>query len=607
MGESYTEEERFADESAFIKTATALGISGRKELLLPLPHRRSYIEYVKGTPDATYWSTPEGQAERAYWQSQEGQDAFNSINGASDLLRSFTALIEQYSDTSTIACLVARYGSLRDFFETSSPTTQCANTIRGVQPNNTVCWICGTKITGYPGAGPFSALELQPECEHVFPIAQALCFAGLYDAQLYKQIAEREGKTAAEAYRIGVSYEYQWAHRICNQLKNDTHYIRYDGTTFFIDDALLDSFLQNLQTTTKYGGGPLLMKWVEQELNLSPSQWIVAARNTMRAISQRLIEFASTSGLTPEQHAKVTLMAVRSYIATSPECAGAVERIPDAIAIRGRPGTQLSPLTMSAPVDTAKHFIAVVTETITATLQLSLNKAGRSISAQQKGVLSSYLPDAGLVLREKLETAFTYRELSGLRLKLLYFLKENYGQNVSSQKAWSEFQVAISQIVPGAIYVTAIQDGRIVMKSTANDPAFAEFLDSPLAMSDLTTLRDGVLAKIRAGGVRYEAIMRMDPNTDPRPEIPNPAWFEVPPTVQSGGGEYPTTFTLVKGGLQRRRPLYLKHANDASAGVSRRGLYEGLRERTWPRHTYRLQQHSRKSQTRRQRKHLDRL
>lgn len=610
MSEPYTEEERFADESAFIKTATAVGISGRKELLLPLPHRRSYIEYVKGlagNPDAAYWNTPEGKTEYEYWQSKEGQDAFKSIDGASDLLRSFTALIEKYSDKSTIECLVSRYGTLRDFFETSSPTTQCANTIRGVQPNNTMCWICGTKITGYPGAGQFSALELQPECEHVFPIAQALCFAGLYDSQLFKQIAEQEGKTAAEAYRVGVSYEYQWAHRICNQVKNDTHYIRFDGNTFSIDDDLLDSFLQSLQTTRKYGGGNLLMKWVQQERNLSPAQWLAEAKTNMKLISERLINFANTSGLSPEQHAKVTLMAVRSYIATSPECAGAVERIPDAVSIRGGPGAQLSLLTMSAPVETAKHFIASVTENVTGILQISLNKAGRSISAQQKGIFSSYLPDAGLLLREKLETSFTYRELAGLRLKLLYFLKQTYGANISLEKAWSDFQVGMSQIVPGAIYATAFQYGPTVMKEKATDPLFREFLESPLVVNELTTLKESILSKIRAGGIQYEAIMSVDPNNDPRPDIPNPAWFEMPPAVQSGGGEYPKEFMVLTGGLHRRRPLYLKNAIGSSHIVSQTPRDARLRKRARARRTYRLQQRSGKPRSRRQRNHLDRL
>lgn len=60
------------------------------------------------------------------------------------------------------------------------------------------------------------------------------------------------------------------------------------------------------------------------------------------------------------------------------------------------------------------------------------------------------------------------------------------------------------------------------------------------------------------------------------------------------------------GGLQRRRPLY---SNDVAPqrASARRGLYEGLRERSGPRRTARVRQPARKSRTRRHRKHLDRL
>jgi hypothetical protein len=289
MEPSVTNVEEFADETAFIKTATSLGIVGRKDLLLPLSHRRSYIEYIKaanGAPNSQYWNTPEGQQEYAYWQSPSGQNAFNAIEGPHQLLIGLTDLITKYSDTSTVECLKREYGSLRDFFETSSPTTQCANTIRGVQPNNTTCWICGTKITGFPGAGAFKTLELSPECEHVFPIAQALCFAGLYESQLYKQIAEEKGMNEADAYREGVTYEYQWAHRICNQIKNDTHFIDYNGKAFTIKDDLLETFLTDLQTTSKFGGGANLMRYIKQELNLNPDQWREKSRKHMKEIKE---------------------------------------------------------------------------------------------------------------------------------------------------------------------------------------------------------------------------------------------------------------------------------------------------------------------------------
>jgi hypothetical protein len=63
---------------------------------------------------------------------------------------------------------------------------------------------------------------------------------------------------------------------------------------------------------------------------------------------------------------------------------------------------------------------------------------------------------------------------------------------------------------------------------------------------------------------------------------------------------------LPGGGLQPRRSLYTKHVG-GSAPAPRRGLYEGLRQRTGPRTTARVRQRPSNSKTRRQRDHLDRL
>lgn len=612
----YAEEEIFADESAYLKTATAFGIVGRKDLLLPLAHRRSYIEYVKGKAgniNVEYWSSPEGQQEYAYWQSPNGQAAFASIEGPSQLLKSLTDLVTAYSDASIVECLKKQYGSLRDFIETSSPTTQCGNTIRGVVPNMTQCWICGTKITGYPGAGVFKSLELTPECEHVFPIAQAICFAGLYETQLYKQIAEIKGITAAESYREGVSYEYQWAHRICNQIKNDTHFIVYDGNRFSINEGMLVNFLKDLQTTNKYGGGPLLMQYVKQELNITPENWLYAATIRMRDISNRLIEYANTSGLTPEQHAKVTLMSLRSYIAMSPVCAGAVEQIPAVVMVHGRPSTELASVPMSASVETSKHFISVVTEQMTGIVNLVLNRKDRSIPARERGLLSAMLPDVGLIIRQKLEEAFTYLQLNALRVKTFYYLKSVAKERISDVKSWSDFQVGISQVIPGSIYnIAAVQGVQAVLDSglITAAPALVSFLTSKEVKTELNNWLGSILGKIRQGGVPYDAILQTDPNTDPFPQIPNPRWFEVPQnTVKIGGGtteKFPMTFTILGGGgLRGRRPLYSNASEPTSS--DRRGIHEGLRKRTGSRTTPRVRQRTRKPRTRRQRKHLDRV
>jgi hypothetical protein len=612
-GSVYTAEEAFADEAneaIYVKTVTALGVTGRKDLLLPLAHRQSYIEYVKavdGKPNAGYWATKDGQSELAYWQSPVGQDAFNALNEPQELLSELTDLVRRYSDDSTIRCLTKTYGSLRDFFETSTPTTQCANTVRNVVPNTTTCWICGTRITGYPGAGPFKGLELQPECEHVFPIAQALVFSGLYEAQLFKQIQEREGTTAAEAYRRGVTYEYKWAHRICNQVKNDTHYISHTKTSgvFSIDLGKVNDFLTRLQTTPNYGGGRLLMQWIQQERKMTPDVWRAAAGQEIVNTSQALLAYANTSGLTPQQHMKVTLMCVRSYIATSKECAGATEQIPDYVTKTGTPGPgrPLTAATMSAPVEAAKHFIAAVSEQMTGVVQLSVGRLGRQISAKDRALFITQLPDAGLVLRGMLEQTFTYLALNGLRQKMLYYLKSTVGKEVEGERAWSAFQVGMSQIVPGAIYATTADNGPAEI---AGKIPYGQVLLSPVIAQDLQAWKNGYLQRIRNSGVPYDAILAMNPNVDPRPDIATPRWFE---GRLSGGGLFPRSFSIEGGGLETPHDLSTnaRTPKDSPPSGGRRGLYTRLRKRSRPRRTARLRQPARKSRTRRQRKSLDRL
>jgi len=92
---------------------------------------------------------------------------------------------------------------VRNIWEISSPTTQCNNIIGKVQ-NGEKCWICGLSIQedkAHKG--------LNPECEHILPIAQAVIFLSLY----------RTG--SPEENKVLQNLEYAWAHSVCNQEKSD--------------------------------------------------------------------------------------------------------------------------------------------------------------------------------------------------------------------------------------------------------------------------------------------------------------------------------------------------------------------------------------------------
>ena len=103
----------------------------------------------------------------------------------------------------------------RNFYEPSTPTTQCNNII-GEFVNGTPCYICGLPIVRQRNDGD----GLGPECEHLLPIAQAILFLGLYGAKYTPEQVFYNPKI--------LNLEYAWAHRTCNQVKSDNVYTLYN-------------------------------------------------------------------------------------------------------------------------------------------------------------------------------------------------------------------------------------------------------------------------------------------------------------------------------------------------------------------------------------------
>ena len=106
-------------------------------------------------------------------------------------------------------------GAIRKFFENYSGD-QCQGALQQTNPfipGKSLCWICGFVIPDVPPGTGFSM-----ECEHVLPIAQAVFFIDLY-----------RGKHTPQSVVKLVQAEYDWAHRVCNQIKNDTHFLRITG------------------------------------------------------------------------------------------------------------------------------------------------------------------------------------------------------------------------------------------------------------------------------------------------------------------------------------------------------------------------------------------
>jgi hypothetical protein len=137
----------------------------------------------------------------------------------------------------------------RKCWEVSTPTTQCNNII-GAFKDNTPCYICGMAIKKASTKSKASNDDdyvagdgLNPECEHILPIAEAIIYLGLESPQFRKN---------PWYIRNILNYEYAWAHRTCNQVKSDTSYIVKDATgNFVVDIAELKKLLTDIWNTKR--------------------------------------------------------------------------------------------------------------------------------------------------------------------------------------------------------------------------------------------------------------------------------------------------------------------------------------------------------------------
>jgi hypothetical protein len=283
---------------------------------------------------------------------------------------------------------------LRPFFETSPATTQCNNTVGGFTVGVTPCWICGGIITTQAAGHP-----LRPECEHIFPVAQALCFTGLYESSLMSELVA-ENKSMGAAYTQGLYKEYRWAHRVCNQIKNDKHFVSIvknaDGTqTFDANDVRILEMLNLIITTQKYGGGgestgsSALRKLLTFEnIPNGENEWKQLRGTEIRKRVMEILDRVTALGLTPEQHAKNTIMNMRCYISRSPACVLTVEQEmkTPAFAISGEKSLTLE--TSQQDFDKAKsitsYFITMlgnaVTDAVSRLLRVAdLETTGRAL------------------------------------------------------------------------------------------------------------------------------------------------------------------------------------------------------------------------------------
>ena len=111
----------------------------------------------------------------------------------------------------------------RDIYEPGGIEAQCNNTILPVNREKDKCYICGFGFYSGVDDPAIAGYELEvrqgvePTCEHILPIIQAIFFLDLFRQS-------EKGKISDEKMAI-LHKEYAWAHRCCNYVKSDYSFL----------------------------------------------------------------------------------------------------------------------------------------------------------------------------------------------------------------------------------------------------------------------------------------------------------------------------------------------------------------------------------------------
>ena len=163
----------------------------------------------------------------------------------------------------------------RDIYEPGGIETQCNNTILPVNREKDLCYICGFKF--YSGVDDPEISQhilevregVEPTCEHILPIIQAIFFLDLFRQS-------EKGKISSDKMAI-LKKEYAWTHRCCNYVKRDDSFLvtkisqkslypSWGFNAFQTNKTLLEIF-----NTRDYPGSGIIQK---QILTFKKEKWL---------------------------------------------------------------------------------------------------------------------------------------------------------------------------------------------------------------------------------------------------------------------------------------------------------------------------------------------
>jgi hypothetical protein len=225
--------------------------------------------------------------------------------------------------------------AIRTFFEGFSGD-QCRGALGGTDRDfiegKSLCWICGFVIPVNATSG------YKMECEHVFPIAQAVYFVDLY-----------RGRDVNPDSVNKLYYEYDWSHRVCNQIKNNKHFIRpgpsKEKRWVIAEDAEFGRFLTELydRSDIYFTGGNQLKAQIN---TVGRDAWI---RARILAVKERCEETLEV-GLGGCYPGIFDLIKVAECLNMYDRETEKRQRLNDALAARGRPRARSAQIAFADPV-----------------------------------------------------------------------------------------------------------------------------------------------------------------------------------------------------------------------------------------------------------------
>jgi hypothetical protein len=533
--------EEFADEAQMARAVNgvfkSMFLQGNKTILLPVSLRS------KTTYDP-YWTTEDGKKELEQF-----------VIEPSRLLDDLTPLVTSCLGQETVTCLKNNYADVRDFFERSPPKTQCGNIIGAAKGQP--CWICGGLVKLGVKNG------LQPECEHVFPIAQALVFTGLYESSFFDSLSD----AVSEPYKVGLQMEYRWAHQICNQVKNDSHFIALTDGIFSIDDTKINSFLSKITNTDSWGGGKNLCRYLGNG-NVKAGIDILYGRiNDIRNTCKPVIDVITHLGITPRQHAISTVMYLKEYLATEPNCSK--EEVIAALIPKASTG-KLGVVTLKDAYAIVEYGIKLYNTPLSniifgkymELLRNTLRNSG--INASERARIIEQIAIIEQQYNADIKTDIN-SIIPSIRKKLVVYLSRHNSRG----NVWSRFQVLSSQVIFAYIIFQTLTTFRervnnisltkfkpeqvnLLLEPTAN-PIFVEFVNK-LFLEKMAKILPVLLKKPIDEGVDGYTLQKMASESitvlntilnQPVEDVPMPNWF------QSGGGNKHLLVRFIRDNMKR--------------------------------------------------------